>query len=266
MRFNLKSWISALGVTAVLCGPALAANTSLSNLAAGASVAGTDLFYDVKTAGSGGVKVTGVQIAAYINGLFSGDCTVTGTGAVTCTKTNGVAFAASATTDTTSASNISSGTLAAARGGAGTINGALKGSGAGVVSQAACADLSNGAAGCSAALGTNVAAALANNLSAAGGVTSTISSGTSAMGTSAIASAACATAVTATATNTATTDVVTASFNGDPTAVTGYIPSISGMLTIFVYPTSGSVNFKVCNNTGASITPGAITLNWRVVR
>jgi hypothetical protein len=26
------------------------------------------------------------------------------------------------------------------------------------------------------------------------------------------------------------------------------------------------VNFKVCNNTGTSITPGAITLNWRVVR
>lgn len=47
------------------------------------------------------------------------------------------------------ASNLSSGTVAAARGGAGAITGALKGSGAGVVTQAACADLSNGAASCS---------------------------------------------------------------------------------------------------------------------
>jgi len=83
------------------------------------------------------------------NGDLSGDCTTTGTLAITCTKTNGVSFATSATTDTTNASNISSGTLAAARGGAGTITGALKGNGAGLVSQAACADLSNAAASCS---------------------------------------------------------------------------------------------------------------------
>lgn len=39
-----------------------------------------------------------------------------------------------------------------------------------------------------------------------------------------------------------------------------------GGLTIFVYPTANAVNFKVCNSTSASITPGAVTLNWRVVR
>jgi hypothetical protein len=97
-------------------------------------------------------------------------------------------------------------------------------------------------------------------------LTATIASGSTALATGAITSATCATAVTATATNTATTDVVTASFNGDPTAVTGYIPSTAGMLTIFAYPTANNVNFKVCNNTAGSITPGAITLNWRVVR
>lgn len=96
--------------------------------------------------------------------------------------------------------------------------------------------------------------------------TGTIASGTSALGTSAIASGACATVVTTTATGTATTDVIGWGFNGDPTAVTGYVPSTSGMLTIISYPTSGNVNFKVCNNTSASITPGAITLNWRVAR
>lgn len=50
----------------------------------------------------------------------------------------------------TNASFLTSGILAAARGGAGTISGALKGSGAGVVSQAACADLSNAGTACSA--------------------------------------------------------------------------------------------------------------------
>lgn len=114
--------------------------------------------------------------------------------------------------------------------------------------------------------GTGVVTAIGNNLSAAGGLTTTIASGATALATGAIGSAACATAVTGTATNTATTDVVLASFNGDPTAVTGYVPLTTGMLTIIVYPTSNTVNFKVCNNTGASITPGAITLNWRVVR
>jgi hypothetical protein len=41
---------------------------------------------------------------------------------------------------------------------------------------------------------------------------------------------------------------------------------VSGMLAIIKYPTANNVNFKVCNNTSASITPGAVTLNWRVSR
>jgi hypothetical protein len=98
------------------------------------------------------------------------------------------------------------------------------------------------------------------------GTTQTIASGTVSLGTGAISSAACAPAVTVTGTGVATTDAIIASFNGDPTAATGYVPLTSGMLTIIPYPTSGNVNFKVCNNTSSSITPGAVTLNWRVVR
>lgn len=48
-----------------------------------------------------------------------------------------------------------SGVLPSVNGGAGTISGALKGNGSGTVSQAACADLSNGATGCSTATGTS---------------------------------------------------------------------------------------------------------------
>lgn len=97
-------------------------------------------------------------------------------------------------------------------------------------------------------------------------VSYTVASGTSALGTGAITSATCATVVTTAATGTATTDVVWWGFNGDPTAVTGYVPLTAGMLTIIAYPTANNVNFKVCNNTTSSITPGAITLNWRIVR
>lgn len=97
------------------------------------------------------------------------------------------------------------------------------------------------------------------------GVTS-IASGAQALGTTAVASGACSSAVAATATGVATTDRITANFNADPTAVTGYLPSTNGGLSIYVYPTTNTVNFKYCNSTAASITPGAVTINWAVVR
>ena len=93
-----------------------------------------------------------------------------------------------------------------------------------------------------------------------------IASGSTALGVAAIPSASCASVVSATATGTLTTDAIRASFNGDPTAVTGYIPATTGMLAIITYPTANTVNFKVCNNTAASVTPGAVTVNWGVAR
>lgn len=93
-----------------------------------------------------------------------------------------------------------------------------------------------------------------------------VASGASALGTSAISSTACATVVSPSASGVVTTDRIEATFNGDPTAVTGYVPATAGGLTIFVYPTADHVNLKVCNSTSSSITPGAITINWSVVR
>jgi hypothetical protein len=98
-------------------------------------------------------------------------------------------------------------------------------------------------------------------------ITQTIASGTATLGTSAIASGVCASTVTATATGAATTDTLAADFNASPTAYTGYGVSATGaVLTIYKWVTSNTVNFAVCNSTGASITPSAATLNWRVTR
>lgn len=102
-------------------------------------------------------------------------------------------------------------------------------------------------------------------ISAAGNST-TVASGTSAMGTSAISSGTCATTVSTAATGVATTDSIQYTPNGDPQGVTGYTASASGSLYIWAFPTNGHVNFEVCNNTSGSITPAALTLNWRVVR
>lgn len=113
-------------------------------------------------------------------------------------------------------------------------------------------------------LGTGVATALGVNAGAVGGISKVVASGTKALATGAISSATCTAAQTDTATGATTSSVVDASFASDPTAVTGYTPATTGMLTIISYVTADTVNFKVCNNTASSITPGAISLNWRV--
>lgn len=97
-------------------------------------------------------------------------------------------------------------------------------------------------------------------------VTTTIASGTIALATAAIASGTCATTQTVTATGVVTTDAITASFNADVTGIVGYTPATTGTLRVDVFPTANAVNAKVCNATGASITPGAVVLNYRVVR
>lgn len=108
-------------------------------------------------------------------GLPIGGLTGLGTGVATALAANvtgsgGIALATSPTfvtpvlgTPTSgNASNLTNipvanatGVLGTTHGGAGTITGALKGNGSGTVSQAACADLSNGASGCSTATGTS---------------------------------------------------------------------------------------------------------------
>lgn len=99
-----------------------------------------------------------------------------------------------------------------------------------------------------------------------GTVTLTIASGTSALGTSAISANTCASVVTTSATGTASTDVITWTPNASLSAVTGYGKASTDGLIIYPYPTTNNVNFEVCNATASSITPSAVTLNWRVAR
>jgi hypothetical protein len=107
---------------------------------------------------------------------------------------------------------------------------------------------------------------LANNGSAYL-LTRTIATGASALGTSSITSGACAPVVTGTATGAATTDNLIVDDNAsDLSGVTGYGVSASGTLTIYRRIIPGRVNFTVCNSTRGPITPGALTLQWRVVR
>jgi hypothetical protein len=93
-----------------------------------------------------------------------------------------------------------------------------------------------------------------------------ICSGTIALGTSAIASGTKATTVTATCTGLLSTDIVTVTPNSELMSITGYIPSTNGMLTISLWPTANTINVDVANNTSASVTPGAVTLNYEVIR
>ena len=92
----------------------------------------------------------------------------------------------------------------------------------------------------------------------------TVAAGTSAMATSLLGAGVCAAAVTTTATNVTTTDSIMWSFNAAPG--TGYGSATGAGLHIQSYPTSGNVNFVVCNPTAGSITPAAASLNWRVIR
>jgi hypothetical protein len=116
-------------------------------------------------------------------------------------------------------------------------------------------------------LGTGVSTALAANTGAVGAFGVMVAKGTAALGTAAIASGAHATTVTVAAAGVAATDVIDWGFNTNPNAVTGYnAASTTGCLVITAFPTAGNVNFVVSNPTASSITPGALTLNWTVVR
>jgi len=106
-----------------------------------------------------------------------------------------------------------------------------------------------------------------------------VAAGTVALPTSAITSGSCTSCTSASCSggtftissgavaNVASTDTVKYTPNADPTSTAGYGASSSGaVLSVYAWPSSGAINFKVCNSTGSSITPGSLTLNLEVTR
>jgi hypothetical protein len=86
---------------------------------------------------------------------------------------------------------------------------------------------------------------------------------TATLATGLLTTGTCAAAVTVAVTGAATTSVVSWDYASDPSGVVGY--GSSGGLTVTAYATSGNANFRLCNPTAGSITPGAMTLNFRII-
>lgn len=95
-------------------------------------------------------------------------------------------------------------------------------------------------------------------------LTQTIASGAQALGTAAIAAGA-TTTLTVSASGVLSTDVVIFTPNANISSVTGYGTSTPG-LGISIDPSANNINIRVSNYAATSITPGALTINWRVVR
>lgn len=107
--------------------------------------------------------------------------------------------------------------------------------------------------------GTSGAATLSGgalNIPVYAGVANT----TTTVGTTAIAANTCTTATTVTMTGVATTTTFGFTPNADVSGTTGW-GSVGG-LTVDAWPTTNTLNYKVCNQTASSITPGAsVTFN-----
>ena len=237
-------------------------SSTVPAMTAGGAVSDTDLMYCAQSGGTTDRKCTGAQVKTYAN-----------TSAVRATTTTSEALANSDQGKLVTFSNAGAvaATIAQAGSGGNFTAGwfvSLRNLGAGIVTLTATTSTIDGS-GSVVRLMPGQGLDLysdGTNYFVQGGLGRVVAKGTLALATSAISSAACTSAQTFTATGVVTTDIVLASFNGDPTAVTGYVPLTTGMLTIIVYPTADTINVKVCNNTGSSITPGAITLNLSAVR
>ena len=92
------------------------------------------------------------------------------------------------------------------------------------------------------------------------GMPRVIASGTATLGNSSIAATTCNAAVTTAATGVLATDTITWSYASAPSGTT------DGKLILNPYPTSGNVNFVLCNPTAGALVPTGLVVNWKVTR
>jgi hypothetical protein len=106
---GVTSIFGRAGVVTAQSGDYTAAQVGLGNVTNNAQTLAAVVPNTAPAAGQ--ILVGNAGGTAYAPQSVSGDCTLSGAGAIACAGTNGTAFAASATTNTTNASNITSGTL-----------------------------------------------------------------------------------------------------------------------------------------------------------
>lgn len=236
-------------------------SSTVPAMTAGSAMSDTDLVYCAQSSGTTDRKCTGAQVKTYAN-----------TSAVRATTTTSEALDNSDRGKLVTFSNASAIACTIAQAGSGGNFAAgwvvsLRNLGAGTVTCTPTTSTVDGAATVILLPGQGLDLySDGTNYFTQGGRGTIVAKGTLALATGAISSATCTSAQTLSAPGVLTTDVVLASFNGDPTAITGFVPLTSGMLTLIVYPTANTINVKQCNNTTGSITPGAMTLNLSAVR
>ena len=98
-------------------------------------------------------------------------------------------------------------------------------------------------------------------LPVANGGSPAVADTTTSTGTTAISANTCTSATTVTMTGVTTSMTFTFTPSTDVSGVTGW--GSSGGLAIDAWPTSSTLNYKVCNQTGSSITPGS-SVTWNV--
>lgn len=89
----MRKFLIVLLTSALLAPAAHAADSTVSSMTSASALGGTELLYCVQ--GGADRKCTPAQLATYIEGLMSGDCTWTAN-VITCTKINGNSVPASA--------------------------------------------------------------------------------------------------------------------------------------------------------------------------
>ena len=81
--------------------------------------------------------------------------------------------------------------------------------------------------------------------------------------TSAVGANSCSGVTTVSIPSTNTNSVFVVTSTNDTASITGW--GANGGMVMDVWPTSGTFNFKLCNQSGNSITPGAVTWNVKVL-